>query len=219
MDEEILWSLIQASHAAAWNLIITLTKRLRQANQVITEDVDVEQVYERYGSVDAMTGLHNRHWLDMMLPRLVQRAAADNESFSVVMLDVDHFQEFNEQYGRIQGDRILYSMVHTITDNLRPSEWMVRYADDEFALLLPSMDVQAARDIAERLHKAVMDAVPIGPDGRSVPYPTISIGIAELEAGQTPEMLLEAAETAIYQAKSSGRNQIVVLSPPRDHYE
>jgi diguanylate cyclase (GGDEF)-like protein len=217
MDEEILWSLIQASHAAAWNLIITLTKRLRQANQVITDGVDVEQVYEGYGSVDALTGLHNRRWLDIMLPRIIQRASTAEESFSVIMLDIDHFRDFNEQYGRLQGDRILYSMVHTITDNLRPSEWMVRYADDEFVVLIPGMDVQAAKDIAGRLHKAVMDAVPIEPDGRSVPYPTISIGIAELDVGQTPEMLLEAAETAVYQAKSSGRNQIVVLSPRREY--
>ncbi|MBI4633150.1 MAG: GGDEF domain-containing protein [Deltaproteobacteria bacterium] len=209
MDEDILWSLVQSSHAAACNLLFILTRRLRHANSVIsTESQAGLDDHQYYGSVDALTGLRNRHWLDTVMSRQFQRSSTGGEPFSVIMVDIDHFRAFNDHYGRSYGDRVLYSIAHTISDHLRPTEALARYGDDEFIILLPGITIETARSVARRLHGVVMDAVPVMPDGKSIPHPTISIGIAEIKAGQTVEMMIGDARGALYHAKSSGRNCI-----------
>jgi diguanylate cyclase (GGDEF)-like protein len=203
MDEDTLWSLVQSSHAAACNLLFILTQRLRHANSVISADLPQREPECRQyrGSVDALTGLHNRHWLDAVVGRQFQRSAAGGEPFSVIMVDIDHFRAFNDHYGRSYGDRVLYSVAHTISDNLRPTEVLARYGDDEFIILLPGMDREEARSVAERLHGVVMHAVPVMPDGKSIPHPNISVGIAGMKAGQTVDMLIADARRALHQAK------------------
>ncbi len=209
MEEDILWSLVQSSHAAACNLLFILTRRLRHANSVISTELREGAEYQQYqGSVDALTGLHNRHWLDAIISRQFQRSSTSGEPFSVVMVDMDHFRAFNDHYGRSYGNRILYSVAHTISDHLRPTEVLARYGDDEFILLLPGIGIETARSVAQRLHGVVMDAVPVMPDGKSIPHPTLSMGIAEMKPDQTVEMLIADARRALYHAKSSGRNCI-----------
>lgn len=210
MDEDILWSLVHASHHAACNLLTTLTKRLRRMDHLIAGDQDVELTYEQRGTFDALTGLHNRFWLENTLERLVRRALSNQDTLSVIVMDIDYFQSFNERYGRIQGDRFLYFLVHVLTGNLRPTELITRSGDDEFVVLLPNIDTKGARIIADRLRNAIDSALPLSPDGRVIPHPTISMGIAGLTDGDTGPSLLSAAEAALYKAKNSGRNCTII---------
>jgi diguanylate cyclase (GGDEF)-like protein len=206
MSEDLLWSLVQSSHAAACNLLFTLTKRLRHTDHVITENVHMDEVYQRYGNVDALTGLHNRHWLDNAMKRQCQRCATNGTPFSIIMVDIDHFKRINDLHGHLCGDRILYWLANILTDHLRPSEVVARYGGDEFIILLPDMAIGNASEVAKRLHKCVKEAPPVVVDGKKLDHPTISAGIACLKAAQTPEMLIAEADAALYRAKENGRN-------------
>jgi diguanylate cyclase (GGDEF)-like protein len=124
------------------------------------------------------------------------------------MIDIDYFKEFNDRYGHRYGDHVLYSIAHIISDLLRPTDVITRYGVDEFIVVLPDLDISIARQVAERLHRGVIDSIPNMPDGESIPHPTISLGIAELEAGQEPEMLISAVYSALCRAKEGGRNCI-----------
>lgn len=208
MEEEILWSLVQSSHAAAGNLLIGLSSRLRHADAVISENRETEQDYRCHGTVDALTGLHNRYWLEILLDRQVQRSAMDGLPLSLIMIDIDHFKTFNNHYGRAYGDHVLYAVAHTLSDHLRPTEIIARYGGDEFVVILPDTGIETARDIGERLHREVMDAVPVTPNGSSIPHPTISIGLAMLKAGQTGKDLLAEADQDLSRTKSEGRSRI-----------
>jgi diguanylate cyclase (GGDEF)-like protein len=208
MEEEILWSLVHSSHAVASNLLIGLSARLRNTDAVITDGKESEQDYRHFGTVDALTGLHNRYWLEMALDRQVHRAAVSGTPLSLIMLDIDHFKTFNDRYGRAYGDHVLYAVAHALSDHLRPTEVITRYGGDEFIVVLPDMDFELARDIAVRLHRAVMDAVPVTPSGSAIPHPTISIGLAVLKEGQTAMELIAEADQALFRAKNSGRNSV-----------
>jgi diguanylate cyclase (GGDEF)-like protein len=207
MDEDVLWSLIHSSHAAACNLINILTARLRHADAAIAGVAEAAD-YRGYGTMDALTGLHNRYWLEQVVERQVHRCTADNLPLCVLLIDIDYFKTFNERYGHTHGDHVLSSVVNTISDNLRPAEIIARYGGDEFAVLLPKVELEMARRIAERLHRGVMGAVPVMPDGSTIPHPTISIGVAPLQPGQTGKQLLAEVNKALSRAKNSGGNCI-----------
>jgi diguanylate cyclase (GGDEF)-like protein len=208
MEEEILWSLVHSSHAVATNLLIGLSTRLRHTDAVISECREIGQDYRHHGTVDALTGLHNRFWLEMLLERQVQRSTMGGLPLSLIMIDIDHFKTFNDHYGQAYGDHVLYAVAHTLSGHLRPTEIIARYGGDEFVVILPEMGLETARDIGERLHRGVMDAVPVTPNGSSIPHPTISIGLTALKAGQTGKDLLAEADQALSRAQNGGRNRI-----------
>ena len=210
MDEDILWSLVQSSHAAACNLLFTLTKRLRHADAVICKGVELENLYHNYGSVDALTGLHNRYWLDEAIKRLYQRCIADGSPLSIIMIDIDYFKQFNDQYGHLYGDRVLYAIAQNIVQHLRPSEVIARYGGDEFIVLLPGLKIGRAREVAQRMQETVSEAPPLpkGNEDREIPHQSISVGVAELQPGQSMEMFISSVDAALYRAKDQGRNRV-----------
>jgi diguanylate cyclase (GGDEF)-like protein len=206
MDEDILWSLIQASHAAACNLLFILAKRLRHTDSIVVEGVQLEQDFQHYGSVDALTGLHNRYWFNSMFRRQFIRSSINNSPFSIIMADIDHFKELNDTYGHLTGDQVLYEVAHIITKNIRPGEIVSRYGGDEFIILLPDEDIETAKLMADRLLEAMRKALPIPCGDKDIFHPTLSMGLAEMKSDQTPEMLIQAADEAMYRAKENGRN-------------
>jgi diguanylate cyclase (GGDEF)-like protein len=210
MDEEILWSLVRSSHAAACNLLLALTARLRHTSADLAGNGEAEEEAEEYGTVDALTGLHNRFWLEKILGRQIERIAHEIQppELAVIMVDIDDFKAFNECYGVVYGDRVLSFVSHTICDRLRPTEVITRYGGDEFVIFIPGIDLEVARRISDRIHQGVMDAVPAMPDGSTIPHPTISLGIAMLKPGQTAEELLGDADRALARARSGGGNRI-----------
>jgi diguanylate cyclase (GGDEF)-like protein len=207
MEEEILWSLVQSSHEAACNLLFILTRRLRNTDSVLVDGRQVAWEFRRLGTVDALTGLHNREWLDQVMTRQCARCDVAKQPLSVVTIDIDHFKEFNDRFGQVYGDHILYWVAHTLTELLRPNELIARYDGDKFVVVLPEQGLATAKRIADRLQQGVQNAIPATPDGRTVPHPTSSIGIAEMKMGQAPDSLLEEAGAAMRRAKEQGRNR------------
>ncbi len=206
MREEIVWSIMRASHEAALSLLLTITKRLRHANGVICEGIEFDREFHHYGTVDPLTGLYNRYWLNNSLDRHMSRCSIDRHPFSIILIDIDRFKEFNDRYGHLCGDKALRAVCRAFLENLRITEMAARYGGDEFVILLPDLDIGKARIVAERLRRAVEDVSIVLSDGRTLPPPTISLGIAQAEPEQTPEALLTSADAALYRAKGRGRN-------------
>lgn len=207
MDEEILWSLINSSHAAACNIIGILTSRLRHADAVIAEIGDAGDL-RGYGTIDALTGLHNRFWLYQVIERQVHRCTTDGRPMCLIMIDIDDFRAFNEHQGHTHGDHVLSSVANAIGDNLRPAEIMARSGGDEFVVVLPKVELEMAQRISERLHRGIAGSVPVMPDGSAMPHPTVSIGFVALRPGQTGKQLLAEAGKAISRARDKGGNCI-----------
>jgi diguanylate cyclase (GGDEF)-like protein len=208
MNEEILWSLVQSSHAAACNLLFILTNKLRATDLVFSNLMEAERLYMQNGFVDALTGVYSRYWVDNMIKRLIMRTSNNGYPLSVLLFDIDSFAEFNKCHGMAYGDHVLNYIAQGISFNLRPSELIARYGEDEFIVLLPEVDMEKARKIAERLVESIMKGVPVMPDGQSVPCPTISCGIASVQPDETEETLFAAMKAALDRARLMGGNCI-----------
>lgn len=209
MDEDILWSLIHASHQAARNLLIVLAGRLRHSDRLLTGELPLGEELCYCGTVDALTGLRSRKWLEQVMQRQHLRSMTSGEPLSVILIDVDQFKAFNEKYGRAYSDRILYAIAQNFNNCLRPTDIIARYGGDEFVILLPNVSITVARQLAERLHRDMAKAVPIMPDGKSVPHPTLSMGLAEIGKGLSAEALMTAATAALKRARENGGGCII----------
>ncbi|GFO63199.1 GGDEF domain-containing protein [Geomonas paludis] len=207
MPRELVWSLATVSHAAACNLLTILSGRVRQADRTITEQMLRERSFHCYGTVDALTGMHNRYWLNDMLGRMVTRSIRSGTPLAVMMIDIDNFKEFDDSYGHLCGDRAIHTVAQTILDNLRPTVLTARYGGDEFFVAVPGVVVGQALEIAERLREAVA-ATPIPHSPAPLAPVTVSIGVAGVSSGHGVDDVIAAADAALYRAKALGRNRV-----------
>src|SRR5262245_36772010 len=153
-------------------------------------------------TVDELTVLRNRRWLDEAFSRQLARAVRTGQPMSVMMIDVDHFKTLNDTHGHAYGDTVLKRVAQTLANGLRPQDLAARYGGEEFAVLLPGIAQDRAVSIAERLCEAVRAG---GLEsGRPV---TISIGVAYRSGDQPRSALLDRADDALYRAKEAGRNR------------
>ncbi len=205
---EILWQIIDRSHAVSKNLIYMLSSRIRQDNHVILESLELQQLHERKSKNDVLTNLFNRRWLDEMLPRIFERYQTQHSNFSIIMLDIDHFKHYNDNYGHISGDAAIRNIAATITDNIRPNDMAARYGGEEFMVLLPDTNKEEAEIIAERLRIAVKAKKIVSENKTELPSITASFGIATSYKGVSLIDLICNADTALYKAKENGRNCI-----------
>lgn len=159
---------------------------------------------------DALTGLYNRRYLEETLERECARAERENTPLAVFMIDVDHFKRYNDQHGHGGGDAVLRALGRTLRETLRASDLAARYGGEEFAALLHNTSVAGAHEWGERLLEAVR-RLEVNSDGQILPPITISLGLALFpDHGRTSAALLQAADLALYEAKHSGRDRLVV---------
>ena len=208
--EELLWSLVQVSHAAACNLLTILTRRLRHANRIIEQRMILFDNYRQFGSIDSLTGLHNRHWFDQMLGRLLSRCQMAGKPLSLIMADLDTFKEINDCFGHLAGDRAIHGVAQVIVANCRPGLLAARYGGDEFVIILPEIGAETAKIVAERLRHEVMAASIEDHHGNPLPYLTLSVGVAEAVPGCSRDGLIAAADAALFLAKDGGRNRVCI---------
>jgi diguanylate cyclase (GGDEF)-like protein len=148
-------------------------------------------------STDALTGLPNRRAWETSL----QRALAEKQGVALAMLDFDHFKEFNDTQGHPAGDRLLRETAAAWREELRAGDFVARLGGDEFALLLPDCTAANALEVVERLRLRIPNEQ------------TCSAGIATHVPGSPPEALMARADTALYEAKTAGRNRTCVTTP------
>jgi diguanylate cyclase (GGDEF)-like protein len=205
IERELLWSLIDASPEAAQNLLRILAGRVRIADAAMGASSRHRRDLERLATVDELTGLRNRRWLDDAFARQLARAARTEQPLSVLMIDIDRFKQLNDANGHAFGDAVLRRVAQALASGLRPQDLAARYGGEEFSVLLPGLDSDHAARIAERLRHAVE----VGGEAGGLPV-TISIGVAARQGSETLDTLLQRADKALYRAKESGRNRVAV---------
>lgn len=161
------------------------------------------QEFQVEAQTDFLTGLHNRRYLDLLLPQELARAKRYGRPLSLVLLDLDGFKAVNDLYGHDVGDRVLQALAQCLEAHLRRSDRAVRLGGEEFALLLPETSLPQALRLAERLRRAV-EAMAVPPVARI----TASFGVAEARPTDTPLSLLKRADEAMYRAKRKGKNRV-----------
>jgi len=210
IEKDVVWELIERSNTVARNLLYILSSRVRKDNLVIFETRKQRAISEQNSRQDTLTGLYNRRWLEDNLSRLIQRAQQKMKHFCVLMLDIDHFKQYNDSHGHHAGDVALATIAEKLADNVRPYDSAIRYGGEEFLVLLPDTAISDARIIAERLREKISRHSIRHDNGRRLPRVTASIGLAELKVQHSVQELLEAADTAMYRAKRNGRNCVAI---------
>jgi diguanylate cyclase (GGDEF)-like protein len=146
--------------------------------------------------------------MEETFPREVERCRQDDLPVSLIMIDVDGFKAFNDQFGHVAGDRVLSAVAHVLQKQFRPRDLLVRYGGDEFAVLLPGVNESEALAIADRVRKAVSGSTDEHSDSLIQIPVRVSMGVAQFGSSSTFETLLRVADEALYRAKAAGRNRV-----------
>ncbi|SFX43129.1 response regulator [Marinospirillum alkaliphilum] len=170
---------------------------------------------EDMSHLDGLTQIANRRHLDQALQREMKRLKRNGKPLGLVMLDIDYFKAFNDHYGHGKGDECLIRVAAALQQVIqRPGDLLARYGGEEFAVLLPETDAEGVARVAEALSAAVEAMNYPHAHSEVADHVTISVGAVSLPmAEETADSLLNQADTALYQAKHSGRNQVVLLEP------
>ncbi len=213
IDDRTMWSLVASCHAVARNLLVVLAQRLRHGNSILLT-AQHSQPVEDYAVFDVLTGLYNRQGLDALLPREMDRCSRKGSALSSLMLEIDDFSSYRDSHGNRGGDRVLYTIARTLRESMSDSEMIARYSGNQFLVLLPDAEVEAGWELGGQLHGAASKAKIYLSDRRPLPPVTISGGLAQLTAGDTPLSFIAAAKWALHQAKREGGNRLSKVDRP-----
>jgi diguanylate cyclase (GGDEF)-like protein len=156
--------------------------------------------------------LYNRRYLEETMDRELHRSRRLKASLGVVMMDLDHFKAFNDNFGHAGGDAMLSSLATVITSGIRIEDIACRYGGEEFLLVMPGSSLETTRERAENVRQAVK-ALQVKYQGRFIKSTTISLGVAIFpDHGVTAEEVIAAADAALYRAKQAGRDRVEIAS-------
>jgi diguanylate cyclase len=178
---------------------------------VIMEDLkrDLEFV-RREAITDGLTGLSNRKSFDAEMQRFVAEAKAENKIFTLIMVDIDHFKQFNDKFGHQVGDQVLKLVARTLKDGLKGRDFAARYGGEEFAILLPETPKDGGVAVGNSLRKSLASKDVVNRStGAVLGRITMSMGVAEYGPDFGADDLIEKADKALYTAKNAGRNQVI----------
>jgi diguanylate cyclase (GGDEF)-like protein len=168
------------------------------------------EALQNYAIYDSLTGLFNRRYMEETLKREVSRVARNKEPLGLIMVDIDHFKQYNDTYGHAAGDMLLRSIGEFFKDSIRREDIACRYGGEEFVLILPGSSLENTCRRAEQLHEDIK-RVRVRHRGNFMNSVEVSMGVVVFsEHGSSAELLLESADRALYKAKALGRNRIVV---------
>lgn len=189
----------------------------------VTQELEkVNRELQKLSLVDSLTGLANRRQFEALLHRDWRRAVRKKEPLSLIMIDIDHFKKYNDNYGHLKGDECLRRVAAGLQQGLHRSEDLVaRLGGEEFVVLLPGTGPEGAAVVAETLRRQVMDLEILHDHSSVGPVVTISLGVASAipQPGTSPRDLVDAADRALYQVKQTSRNGVALAdqlpTPPR----
>jgi diguanylate cyclase len=189
-----------------------LQKKLNESKTEVEILKSNLQEASRQAQQDALTGLSNRKGFDDNLLRLMSEAKADNKHLCLLILDVDHFKKFNDNFGHLLGDQVLRIVAQTMRDMVKGKDYAARYGGEEFAIILPDTPVKGAEIVADTIRKAISAKELKRKDtGESYGTITISIGVSSFRPSyDKAEDMISRADKALYLSKKNGRNRVTV---------
>ncbi len=213
-DHLLVFLTLAGTVALAWVITVSYVRERRhhRATRDLAEQLQsANTLLSAEARHDALTGaLSRRYFLDL-LRHEIERAHANNEPLCMAIADLDHFKQINDRFGHAAGDRALEHFVDTCRAELRGTDAIGRLGGEEFGLLLPSTDLAGGREVVERL-RLRLKAMPSPKLPASVGL-SVSIGITELSSDDLPERIMSRADTALYAAKTGGRDRTEALPP------
>jgi len=187
-----------------------LEAELSDARNKLQEQTEKLSAAEQDARIDTLTRLPNRRSFEEQVAAAHSLFERQQQVYSLLMFDVDHFKSFNDTHGHAAGDTVLQTVARVLSEKKRASDQSFRLGGEEFVMLLRSTNKSDAHKAAERMRKAIEEMEVIS-DGKNLKV-TTSVGVAQVEMGLTPESLLERADVALYAAKEGGRNRTHVHS-------
>lgn len=163
---------------------------------------------------DGLTGLYNRQYFDMHMDIMIKNHNETRKPLSLMILDIDFFKKVNDTFGHISGDEILKQYSSIMLKSVRPTDFVARYGGEEFVIVMPDTTINQAAEVAERVRKTVENNTFRIPAGDGTHRCTISVGVSVAIPTDTPKILIERADKALYHVKNSGRNRVAVYCEP-----
>lgn len=186
-----------------WGSGALLLRNVAQLEKLNDYMKGLNQQLESAALTDSLTGIPNRLYFDQQIDANLLAAQRYGVTFSIIMLDLDHFKRVNDQHGHATGDSVLREFSQIAKNQLRMTDQLARWGGEEFIIATPHTGLEQALTLAERIRSAVA-----AHDFAVVGSVTASMGVAEYRLGETPIALLERADDALYRAKAGGRNRI-----------
>lgn len=191
-------SLLKRELEKSENEIVFISKQLAEQNKILKEQ----------STKDPLTGVHNRRSFYEFAEEQWSKAVRKKEDCSVIMIDIDHFKQINDNHGHLTGDRVLKGVVNAIKKLIRAYDRFGRWGGEEFILYLPETDIEQTQRIAERFRKTVEEEYVLVDDQKICV--TISLGVSSKLTSETLDlgMMIDQADSALYAAKTTGRNRV-----------
>ncbi|MBU1247521.1 MAG: GGDEF domain-containing protein [Proteobacteria bacterium] len=193
--------------------LLNQAKRLVKMSDRMQGNLNIlNEQLEHLSSIDGLTGIPNRRHFDEVLETELKRAYRDKMPLSVIMVDIDYFKAYNDQYGHMKGDKCLRLVAQTLSEApKRPTEIVGRYGGEEFVAALPNTGMQGALIVAERMRTMIQDLDIPHESSPIASQVTLSFGVAcetQYREERGAESLIQAADQMLYEAKRLGRNRV-----------
>ncbi|MBQ6516823.1 diguanylate cyclase [bacterium] len=189
-------------------IVMVFTFAISYLAKYLIKSRDFEHQY-KLATTDGLTELYNHRYFQDMMKQQIEQSKRYNSKFSLIMIDIDYFKQFNDKYGHQAGDAVLKQVAQILKRNTRVSDYVCRYGGEEMAIILPNTGIEETLKNAERIRKAVEETpfkLSLNQEGQV----TISLGISSYNGDEeTAQDIIKRADNALYKAKENGRNQVV----------
>ncbi len=190
--------------------LLLRVKRVLRERELTEERNRMMEKLQTLAITDGLTGLFNSRHFYTQLELEVDRASRYQHPLSMLLIDIDHFKDFNDSYGHLEGDKVLARFSLVLKSCLRTNDAAYRYGGEEFTVILPETGAEEARTVAQRI-RAALEAEVFSPDpGRTVSK-TISTGVTQYQPNEEMTAFINRADAAMYLSKQNGRNRVSVL--------